>query len=415
MKERELKRIIQQNRIKEFENLVKTGRITYDQLLSDLYRFDEEVRVIHLVSEFGTPEILRMLIENQPYDTEKIVNLPDAHMRLPIHYAAKGGKVANMEALMSYGAHINLLDSSGKSALMYAIESGNPEAVDFVLRHMDPEIAKEPDREGMDALDYAIESGNYEIVRKIIDALKPEPREIPYEIGSSRIAGYLKRKGFKVKVKRSRKELQPLWNLSGEEILNEAIKDFASLINRSRTRDRELLKKVAIALIPRRRLLIRFLKNIPAGVKKEDRFWILEEIIEEVYGDDLLTRRPESLARLIRDAANALKVDLNHLRFGQKTLLHEEATSEDITYPPFRYRALILLMAGADPNIRDEDGNTPLHLAAKYGHLGIVKDLVRYGADINAENLSGYTPLALAIKGGNREVEEFLRQMGGKV
>ncbi|MGC9105409.1 MAG: ankyrin repeat domain-containing protein [Thermoprotei archaeon] len=52
-----------------------------------------------------------------------------------------------------------------------------------------------------------------------------------------------------------------------------------------------------------------------------------------------------------------------------------------------------------DVNIRDKDGNTPLHLAAWYGYLDIVKFLVEHGADVNARNAEGNTPLHLAIMG----------------
>lgn len=42
-------------------------------------------------------------------------------------------------------------------------------------------------------------------------------------------------------------------------------------------------------------------------------------------------------------------------------------------------------------------GNTPLHIAAKFGHLKIVRYLIEKSANVNAKNLNGDTPLHLAL------------------
>lgn len=50
----------------------------------------------------------------------------------------------------------------------------------------------------------------------------------------------------------------------------------------------------------------------------------------------------------------------------------------------------LLVQAGADPNVRDPNWNTPLH-----GDLdeGAASALVELGADVNARNSNGETPL----------------------
>jgi len=57
-----------------------------------------------------------------------------------------------------------------------------------------------------------------------------------------------------------------------------------------------------------------------------------------------------------------------------------------------------------DINIKDNDGNTPLHFACLKGHTDMAKTLLKLGARINDRNKDGNTPLHLAFKGDNHRV-----------
>jgi ankyrin repeat protein len=74
-----------------------------------------------------------------------------------------------------------------------------------------------------------------------------------------------------------------------------------------------------------------------------------------------------------------------------------------------------LLGRGADPNVRDRAGATPLHAAldiAPDAALPLVKALVARGADPEAAAASGETPLGLALARGAAQLEYWLRWNG---
>lgn len=70
--------------------------------------------------------------------------------------------------------------------------------------------------------------------------------------------------------------------------------------------------------------------------------------------------------------------------------------------------ARILLEAGADPDLAISTGFTPLHNCARWDHAHIARLLLAADANINAVDEDGETPLFVAAKEGSKEVARIL-------
>ena len=82
----------------------------------------------------------------------------------------------------------------------------------------------------------------------------------------------------------------------------------------------------------------------------------------------------------------------------------------------FGQKAIVafLLANKADPNAKDEEGWTPLHLAAYAGFSGAATLLIDAGASLDATCVSG-APLHAAIMSDHLEMVEFLLSKGAKI
>ncbi len=72
----------------------------------------------------------------------------------------------------------------------------------------------------------------------------------------------------------------------------------------------------------------------------------------------------------------------------------------------------ILLDAGADPNVYQAGGWSPLHQAAAHGRGELARLLVEGGADLTSRSEDGRTPAEMAEVKGHQELAAFLQPPG---
>src|SRR3569623_2784937 len=71
-----------------------------------------------------------------------------------------------------------------------------------------------------------------------------------------------------------------------------------------------------------------------------------------------------------------------------------------------------LLAAGVPDDSFSADGDTPLCVAMRLGHLDIARELLKYGADANASGKEGQPPLILACLHRSPDVVKLLLEGG---
>ena len=76
--------------------------------------------------------------------------------------------------------------------------------------------------------------------------------------------------------------------------------------------------------------------------------------------------------------------------------------------------AELLIEKNADVNAMTEDGLTALFAAILGAHNEIAELLIEKGADVNARGFLGMTPLNMAADEGQKEIADILRKHGGK-
>lgn len=93
-------------------------------------------------------------------------------------------------------------------------------------------------------------------------------------------------------------------------------------------------------------------------------------------------------------------------RATQEGALHIVVRQGDGTW--LRY----LIQKGANPNIQDGRGNTPLMIAVESGYTDGAQILLRYGANVNLGNASGETPLIRAVQMRKLDMVRILLEGG---
>lgn len=77
--------------------------------------------------------------------------------------------------------------------------------------------------------------------------------------------------------------------------------------------------------------------------------------------------------------------------------------------------ASVLLDNGADLTATTKKGFTPLHLAAKYGHLNVARLLLQRDAPADAQGKNGVTPLHVAAHYDHQPVALLLLDKGKQI
>ncbi len=141
-----------------------------------------------------------------------------------------------------------------------------------------------------------------------------------------------------------------------------------------------------------------------------------DRIVVEQIGEDsaVLTVNGDEVHRMPAPGRVGLTVDGCRARFRVKGV------------PPISYRNLAALMDPPapilpepppipEPNRRDAEGRTRLHVSALEGNAAAAERLLASGADVERTLDNGVTPLMMAAFKGNREIVQLLLKAGADV
>ncbi|CAD5117061.1 DgyrCDS5882 [Dimorphilus gyrociliatus] len=321
---------------------------------------EDEGTPLHLACMEGNCEIAEMII-NKANNTFgwpialQLIQDTDMEQNTPLHLAVENGSLEVTQLLLNRSADVNLLCKQATSALHLAAQSGNDDIVKLLLT----KNAK-PDSLNSNAqtpLHIAASHNRSNIVELLLDHEKESYPHASRNLRRSQIS------------RRDRDGYSPLLfaaEFGHAEVIHTLMRRGASL------KDTEKNDRNAIFL-----------------AAQEDQMDALKALMN--YLDE---------ENVIDDGDRY-----------SNTALHAAAEKG------FLRCVKLLLENNADIDAKNEEEQTPLHLAAKAGKTNVVRELVRVGGKrvVDDEDEDSNTPLHLAALAGNSKVAQVLIEANANI
>ncbi|KAL1462259.1 hypothetical protein WDU94_014108 [Cyamophila willieti] len=364
-------------------------------------KYSEDQTPLHYAVEKGDVELVQILLDNGAD-----VTAANENYNTPLHIAVNKRHAAICKILCQYGAPLHVLNKRKQLPLFFAIEKGWQDIVTAFLE-AGVDVNSE-DKKCNSILYSAVTKGNVEMIKEIL-RFKPDLESINnknsllYAIGRYRddhIVDILFDYGF---------------SFSSEELKSNKL--MKKIIDNNHTM--AIKKLIACGGNPTSLLhvavefsspdIVKLLLHFGADPNFPDQQWdfpdqqgwtplhklvcCIARLITFENINSQFKLRYEILKLLFEFKANA---NLQTLGAKRKAPLHLFcASAYDIDEKCIVEIIETLVKYGAQLDIIDENGNTPLHIAADSYLDGVCDVLLKYGADAYAVNYEGNTPFHL--------------------
>jgi len=370
----------------------------------------------------GFDEIMKYLVENNAD-----INAKNSWGHTPLMYASEAGNLLAVQYLLQHGAHINEKNNRGDSPVLLACKANHIKVMEFLI--INGADILEIGQEGRTLIMYAAMKKDIRYLNSIFEAdiyqnqkglEECEKVNKPYVIrninatdqmgftalmhavinGNKEIVKCLLDNGADITIKNKRGQTAAFFaiNSSNKEIVKLLIRSDPDLINNKDELGAKLLlfgvKKGNLEIVE---LLLELGANVDhTNSKGETALFHAIKICDD-----------EVAIQLMNKGANVNAQDMN----GDTPVMI--AVRLDVFESC--YMTKILIEHGADILMRNNDGETPLHMSLRKPKTVVLRFLIAHGADMDEENFQGETPLMYAIKIQNFEGFEILIDRGADI
>lgn len=318
---------------------------------------------LHSASQKGFQAVTKTLLVNHAE-----VNIKDNSGATPLFSAVQNGQLKIAQMLLAAGAKVNLKDNWDRTVLNYAIAGESPEIMKALLQagaNLNTE-----DNSGRTPLSYAAEQGNPAVVKMLVEA-KADPNggklDMPLLVaihkGDTNSAQLLLRAGANPNARG-----KVTWEVNyGNVGHNDA-------------QVTPLFLAVYSKNLPMVQMLLQF-KADPNDTQTDNRSLLF-----------MVLDKPEIVSALLDDGA---KVNVTEAKYDPSARQNYYQTLlQAAVYQNRPETVALLLQHGANPNARDERGNTVLHYATgRPASERIFALLLDDNENPNVRNDDGKTPL----------------------
>lgn len=396
------------------EQLV-SGRLNDPSVVTPFSRDDRGHTPLHVAALCGQAALIDLLVSKGA-----VVNATDYHGATPLHLACQKGYQSVTLLLLHYKASPEVQDNNGCTALHLACTYGHEDCVKALVYYDVQSCRLDIGNEKGDTpLHIAARWGYQGIIETLLQngastEIQNRLKETPLACAlNSKILSIMEAQhlSFERRQKSSEVPAQPPQRSVDSVSQGSSTSSFSSVSASSRPeeakKDYREVEKLLRAVADGDLEMVRYLLEWT----EED----LDEVEDAVSAADLELCHPlcqcpkcaPAQKKLAKIPANGLGVNVTNQDGASP--LHVAALHGRAELVP------LLLKHGASAGARNVSQAVPLHLACQQGHFQVVKYLLESNAKPNKKDISGNTPLIYACSNGHHEVAALLLQHGASI